>query len=197
MMYPSMVRLTFHLPNQQQIVYGEDDDIDYVLDKPSVAASKFTSWMECNVIDSEARELTYVEFHTKFVWILNGRFWKRRKVGKAIGRIHSGSPNLGEAYFLMILLNKVKGPTSFDEIRAVNGETHSSFRDACYALGLLDGDKEYIDVIKEATHSGYVCLNQRSFGKIHGNIWQMEFYITNDKDSSLQNYHSVEMNLRT
>nr|KAJ0212601.1 hypothetical protein LSAT_V11C400160260 [Lactuca sativa] len=117
--YPSVVRLPFHLPNQQQIVYGKDDDIDNVLDKPSVAASKFTSWMECNVIDSEARILTYVEFPIKFVWILNGRFWKRRKVGKAIGRIHSVSPNPGEAYFLRILLNKVKGPTSFDDIRTM------------------------------------------------------------------------------
>ena len=60
--YPSVVRLPFHLPNQQQIVYGEDDDIDDVLDKPFVAASKFTSWMECNAINSETRELTYVEF---------------------------------------------------------------------------------------------------------------------------------------
>ncbi|XP_052626798.1 uncharacterized protein LOC128133416 [Lactuca sativa] len=152
--YPSVVRLPFHLPNQQQIVYGEDDDIDDVLDKPSVAASKFTTWMKCNAIDSEARKLTYVEFPTKFVWILNGRFWKRRKVGKAIGRIHSVSPKLGEAYFLRILLNKAKGPTSFDDIRTVNGQTHSSFRDACYALGLLDDDKEYIDAIKEASHSG-------------------------------------------
>nr|KAJ0226041.1 hypothetical protein LSAT_V11C100012190 [Lactuca sativa] len=119
--YPSVVRLPFHLPNQQQIVYGEDDDIDDVLDKPSVAASKFTAWMECNAINSEARELTYVEFPTKFVWVLNDRYWKRRKVGKSVGRIHSVSPNLGEAYFLRILLNKVKGPTSFDEIRTVNG----------------------------------------------------------------------------
>ncbi|CAH1428475.1 unnamed protein product [Lactuca virosa] len=140
--YPSVVRLPFDLLNQQQILYGEDDDIDDVLDKPSVAASKFTSWMDCNAIDNEARELTFVEFPTKFIWILNGRFWKRRKVGKAIGRIHSVSPNLGETYFLRIPLNKVKGPTSFDEIRTVNGETHSSFRDACYALGLLDDDKE-------------------------------------------------------
>ncbi|XP_052620957.1 uncharacterized protein LOC111898317 [Lactuca sativa] len=184
--YPSVFRLPFHLPNQQQIIYGEDDDIDDVLDKPSVAASKFTAWMECNAIDSEARKLTYVEFPTKFVWILNGRFWKRRKVGKAIGRIHSVSPKLGEAYFLRILLNKVKGPTSFDDICTVNGQTHSSFRDACYALGLLDNDKEYIDAIKEASHSGSVCQNQKSFGKIHGNIWQMEFYIDNDKDLSLQ-----------
>nr|KAJ0216274.1 hypothetical protein LSAT_V11C300109880 [Lactuca sativa] len=102
----------------------------------------------------EARDLTYVEFPTKFVWVLNGRFWKRRKVGKVIGRIHSVSPNLGKTYFLRILLNKVKGPTSFDEIRMVNRQTFASFRDACFALELLDDDKEYINEIKEASHSG-------------------------------------------
>ena len=32
--YPSVVRLPFHLPNQQQIVYGEDEESDEVRDKP-------------------------------------------------------------------------------------------------------------------------------------------------------------------
>ncbi|CAH1438891.1 unnamed protein product [Lactuca virosa] len=152
--YPYVVRLPFHLPGQQQIVYGEDDDIDDVLDKPSVASSMFTAWMECNAVNGDARKLTYVEFPTKFVWQRGDRIWKPREVGKCIGRIHSVSPNLGEAYFLRILLNKVKGPKSFEEIRTVNGEEYSSFRDVCYALGLLDDDKEYIDAIKEASHSG-------------------------------------------
>ncbi|CAH1412619.1 unnamed protein product [Lactuca virosa] len=116
--YPSVVRLHFHLPGQQQIIHGEDDDIDDVLDKPSIASSMFTAWMECNAVNADARKLTYAEFPTK------------------------------------ILLNKVKGPKSFEEIRTVNGEEYSSFRDACYALGLLDDDKEYIDAIKEASHSG-------------------------------------------
>ncbi|XP_023734360.2 uncharacterized protein LOC111882234 [Lactuca sativa] len=142
--------------------------------------------MECNAVNGDARKLTYVEFPTKFVWNRGDRIWKSRQVGKCIGRIHSVSPKLGEAYFLRILLNKVKGPKSFEEIRTVNGEEYSSFRDACYALGLLDDDNEYIDAIKEASHSGSVCLNRRLFGKTHGNIWQMEFFITNDIDSSLQ-----------
>ncbi|CAH1431856.1 unnamed protein product [Lactuca virosa] len=128
--YPSVVRLPIHLPGQQQIGYREDDDIDDVLDKPYVASSMFTAWMECNAVNGDARKLTYVEFPTKFV----------RKCG--------------EAYFLRILLSKVKGPKSFEEIRTVNGEEYSSFRDACYALGLLDDDKEYIDAIKEASHYG-------------------------------------------
>nr|KAJ0186971.1 hypothetical protein LSAT_V11C900505290 [Lactuca sativa] len=152
--YTSVVRLPFHLPVQQQIIYGEDDDIDDVLDKPSVASSKFTAWMECNAVNADAWKLTHVEFTTKFVWQCGDRIWKPRKVGKCIGSIHSVSPNLREAYFLRILLNKGKGSKSFEEICTVNGEEYSSFRDACYALGLLDDDKEYIDALKEASHSG-------------------------------------------
>nr|KAJ0203081.1 hypothetical protein LSAT_V11C500297320 [Lactuca sativa] len=152
--YPSMMRLPFHLPDQQQLIYAADDDIDDVLEQPSVAASMFTSWMECNKINKDARKLTYVEFPTKFVWKPDDKLWKPRKIGRSIGRIHSVSPKLGEVYFLRILLNKVKGPKSFEEIRTVNGEEFPTFRDACYALGLLDDDKEYVDAIKEASHSG-------------------------------------------
>ncbi|KAI3737233.1 hypothetical protein L2E82_27230 [Cichorium intybus] len=152
--YPSVTRLPFHLPGQQQVVYGADDDIENVLNKPSVASSMFLSWMKCNETYEKARELTYVEFPGKFVWNLEDRCWQPRQKGKSIGRIHSVSPSLGEAYFLRILLNKIKGPTSFDDILTVNGHKCHSFRDACYALGLLDDDMEYIEAIQEASQSG-------------------------------------------
>ncbi|CAH1415538.1 unnamed protein product [Lactuca virosa] len=150
----AVIRLPFHLPGQQQVVYEADDDIEDVLDRPLVASSMFISWMKCNEINKEARKLTYVEFPTKFVWKPKLQSWQPRIVGYSIGTIHSISPKLGEAYFLRILLNKVKGPKSFEEIRTVNGEICSSFKDACYNLGLLDDDKEYIEAIKEASLSG-------------------------------------------
>ncbi|XP_035834163.1 uncharacterized protein LOC118482677 [Helianthus annuus] len=96
----------------------------------------------------------YYDFSTLYVWKLNQRIWVLRIKGKTIGRIHSVSPSTGEAYYLRILLNKVKGPTSFDDIKTVNGQVYNSFRDACYALGLLDDDSEYIEAIKEANISG-------------------------------------------
>ena len=50
-----------------------------------------------------------------------------------------------------MLLTIKKGATSFDDLRTVNGNTHITFKDACYALGLLEDDKEYIEAIKEAS----------------------------------------------
>ncbi|XP_022014851.1 uncharacterized protein LOC110914362 [Helianthus annuus] len=121
----------------------------------------FLGWMEKNEKDSLARTLTYIEFPTKFVWKKDERIWDKRIIGKTIGRIHCVNPSMGEAYFLRILLNKVVGPKSFEDIRTVNGQVFPTFRDACYARGLLDDDKEYIEAIKEAyqTGSGYYLRN--------------------------------------
>lgn len=51
-----------------------------------------------------------------------------------------------------MLLNIIKGPRTFAEIKTINGITFSTFKDACYALGLLESDKEWHDAIEEASH---------------------------------------------
>ncbi|XP_035836064.1 uncharacterized protein LOC110888803 [Helianthus annuus] len=152
--YPSVMRLPFHLPGQQNVVFSCDDDIEDVLNKPQVNSSIFLEWMKMNNSKPEARELTYVEFPTKYVWKLKDRCWQQRQNYVVIGRIYSASPSLGEAYYLRILLTKVKGPRSFEEIRTYDGVVYPMFRDACYARGLLDDDNEYIECIKESSFTG-------------------------------------------
>ncbi|XP_022040106.1 uncharacterized protein LOC110942639 [Helianthus annuus] len=153
--YPSVMRLPFHLPNQQNVVFSGEDDIEDVLNKPQVNSSIFLGWMNMNNdSEPEARELTYVEFPGKYVWKLKGRCWQPRKTHVSVGRIYSVSPSLGEAYFLRILLTKVRGPRSFEEIRTYDGVVYPTFRDVCYARGLLDDDNEYIECIKEASFTG-------------------------------------------
>lgn len=49
-----------------------------------------------------------------------------------------------------MLLNFVKGCISFESIRRVNGVDHKTYREACYALGLLDDDKEWNNCLSEA-----------------------------------------------
>ncbi|XP_021985738.1 uncharacterized protein LOC110881911 [Helianthus annuus] len=155
------MRLPFHLPGQQNVIYGPYDELENVLNKPSVSSTMFLSWMEVNKNNELPRTLTYAEFPTKFVWKSKDRTWTTRQIGKTIGRIHSVNPSMGEAYFLRkILLNKVRGPQSFEEIRTVNGQVLPIFRDACYAVGLLDDDKGYIETIKEAYYTGLSLPDQ-------------------------------------
>ncbi|XP_076903110.1 uncharacterized protein LOC143558073 [Bidens hawaiensis] len=154
---PSVTRLPFHLPGQQTVVFADDDDVEDVLNKSSVGSTKFIAWMECNQQYGLARALTYAEFPTKFVWKPNERVWDLRKRGFLIGRVHHVPPAFNEAYYLRILLNKVKGPMCFEDIRTVDGEVCATYRDACYKRGLLDDDNEYIEAIEETSHtaSGY------------------------------------------
>nr|XP_043639303.1 uncharacterized protein LOC122610374 [Erigeron canadensis] len=149
---PSVEVLSFHLENEQPVVYRANQKLGKVVSKPTVATSQFLQWMECNKHDEVARSLTYVKFPMKFAWIKSHRVWSKRiSSPPALGRLNYVSPKSGQLYYLRILLNKVKGPMCFEDIRRVNGVVQETYKDACYALGLLDDDKEYIASIKE-TH---------------------------------------------
>lgn len=85
------------------------------------------------------------------------RVWKLRKRSFSIGRIAHIGNKIEELYYLRILLNYVKGPQSFEDIRTLEGVTYATFKDACKVLGLFDDDKEYILGIEEVSNwsSGY------------------------------------------
>ncbi|GKB70578.1 ATP-dependent DNA helicase PIF1-like protein [Tanacetum coccineum] len=124
-------------PWSKHVVYAgeEDADIALFLSKPSVASTKFLQWMECNKTSDLAKTLTYAEFPTKFVWIGQKRIWQERKHGYAIRRIHNVPKSVGDAYYLRVLLNHVKGPTSWEKIYEYPDDIiHPSFRDACFAV---------------------------------------------------------------
>ena len=53
-----------------------------------------------------------------------------------------------------MMLSVAKGPCSYAAIRTVDGKQYPSFGEACFAVGLLHDDKEYIEAIKEAHHWG-------------------------------------------
>jgi hypothetical protein len=118
--------------------------------KDGVKNTKFTEWMKANKKYVATRELTYGDFQTKFVRYAQQKIWKEQKSWFAIGRLYYAHPSSGERYYLIMLLNTVKGCTSYKDIRTVNGVEHSTFKEACRALGFLDDDNEWIECIKEA-----------------------------------------------
>ncbi|KAF1867957.1 hypothetical protein Lal_00042424 [Lupinus albus] len=61
---------------------------------------------------------------------------------------------MGELYYLRMMLTIVKGPTCYEDIRTVSNIEYAAFRDACFAIGLLKDDVEYIEAIREAKDLG-------------------------------------------
>ena len=50
-----------------------------------------------------------------------------------------------------MMLGVVKGTTTYEQIRLVNGQLYSTFREACFAMGYLVDDKEYIEALEKHT----------------------------------------------
>ncbi|GFR02766.1 ATP-dependent DNA helicase [Trichonephila clavata] len=90
-----------------------------------------------------ARALLYSEVPTYFTWNTSTRTFQRRKQGRAVqghqnlystdalGRLYTVHPNNAECFYVRLLLINVRGPTSFQELKTVNGHVCAMFREAC------------------------------------------------------------------
>jgi hypothetical protein len=147
---PAVERMFFHEKGQNSVYYRDYEKIGSVLLKPSVTESMFTAWMTANGIYPEAKFRTYGKFVEKFVYVKKTRSWKRHTRGYTIGRLMWVPPTTGELYYLRMMLTIAKGPTSYEEIKFVNGFQYLTYREACFAMGFLGDDREFIEAIKEA-----------------------------------------------
>jgi hypothetical protein len=59
-------------------------------------------------------------------------------------------PTSGERYYLRMLLNYVKGATSYEHLRTMEGRVHNTFKDACIVMSLLANDNEWDQALEEA-----------------------------------------------
>ncbi|XP_012841939.1 PREDICTED: uncharacterized protein LOC105962187 [Erythranthe guttata] len=147
---PPVIRLSFHLPDNQPLVFNENQSLKSVLERPTARQTMFLAWFEANKTYPPARELRYAEFSQHYVYKDDSRVWVPRKKRFAIGRVTNVPPTKGEDFYLRLLLNVQRGCKSYEDIRTVGGIVYATFRDACYMLGLLEDDKEYIGAIREA-----------------------------------------------
>lgn len=70
-----------------------------------------------------------------------------------IGRVYTVHLRNMECFCLRILLHKIRGPTSFDDLKKVNGIVCESFQEACLQLGFLENDGQWDETLKEATET--------------------------------------------
>jgi hypothetical protein len=73
-----------------------------------------------------------------------------RKKGFTIGCMYYAHPTSGERYYLRMLLNCVKGATSYEHLRTMDGTERDTFKDACIAMGLLEDGNEWHQALEEA-----------------------------------------------
>jgi hypothetical protein len=103
------------------IIYDKNRPLHDIMSNENVHKIMLMAWFDLNKENEQARGLTYAELPTKFVWQSDDRYWTPRKMGNRIGRIAYVHPSIGERYYLRLLLNTIKGPTSFDEVKTTAG----------------------------------------------------------------------------
>lgn len=154
------MHLSVHLENGQRVYFTKDNVMEKMQNPSKTTLMAFFDL--CNV-DDFARRLFYYEVPAYYVW-KNGSFARRKKgenvpnypgVKKeaVLGRVYTVHPNNFECYYLRLLLHEVRGPTSFQDIKTVNGIIHVNFQSACRALELLEDDEHWNRTLEDAVVS--------------------------------------------
>jgi hypothetical protein len=148
----------------QSVTYNEDDNLEDVVNRQGSNRTTLTQYFSKNLEEKSARKILYREFPEHYRWIPGRKLWQQRKQASAqIGRIVYANPAEGERYFLRVLLNHVRGATSFEDLRTVVGVTYPTFREACEKRGLIETDRLIDDCLTKATTFQMPCALRRLF----------------------------------
>ena len=156
--FPAVVHLSVHLENGQRVVFTPQNVVQRLEMPPQTTLTQF--FRLCQT-DAFASTLLYNELPRYYTWQPN-KTWKRRVLGaiveghddvvsdSALGRVYTVHPNNAECFYLRLLLHQVRGPTSFDVLRTVDGNICATYREACQQRGLLESDAHWQSTMQDA-----------------------------------------------
>ncbi|XP_074336994.1 uncharacterized protein LOC141674172 [Apium graveolens] len=143
-----VLRLSFHLSGERSCTFTETEIVERVIRQDKNKYSQLEAFF-LNSEDPSARPYTYDEIPQYYVWNETDRKCTVRKKGRQIGRLLYTHHSSGKLWYLRMLLSNVRGSTSFESLRTVNGVRYRSFNDAFQSYGLLDDDNEWHSVIAD------------------------------------------------
>ncbi|XP_062099786.1 uncharacterized protein LOC133805610 [Humulus lupulus] len=150
-MSPAVYSLHLHLEDQHPVTFQANDDLINILNLDHSRKTMLTQFFALNRVDENAKKLLYKQIPEYYVWNHQHKEWTPRKTKTVIGRIVTANPFEGEHYFMRILLNHVRGPLSFEDLRTVDGILAPTFREATTMHGLLQRDSSLEDCLHEAS----------------------------------------------
>jgi hypothetical protein len=67
--FPTIERLQYHLPNQQMVLFDDDDDVQEVATRSAISRMMFIEWFKTNQESKIARSLIFDQFPEQ--WVCN------------------------------------------------------------------------------------------------------------------------------
>lgn len=157
---PTVVHLAVHLENGQRVYFTAANAAQRAELPP---ATTLTNFFDTCRSDEFARTLLYSEMPRYFTWNASSKKFQRRKQGEtvvgfpgvyasdALGRIYTVHPKNDECFYLRMVLLNVRGPTSFESLRTVDGILCATYREACQRMQLLENDNHWDLTLADAT----------------------------------------------
>jgi hypothetical protein len=136
-----------------------DNLLDQVNEPPRITLTTF--FLLCQK-DNFASTLLYCDVPKHYTWNTSEKALKRRAQGiivperpdiqvtDALGRVYTVHPNNFECFFLLLLLQTIRGLTCFTALRTVNEQFCETFCEACQRMGLLEDDPQWDATMAEA-----------------------------------------------
>ena len=180
--YPPVTDLIIHLPNKQNVYYDENENYEDInlrnlantqtqlleyfannqREKSNPLSKEERGYFQDGTPRPHGYQLRYIDYPQFYSW--QSKKWVRRSprsnLKPIVGRMHYVNYKQRERYYLRVLLNKIPGATSFDELKTVNGSVCETFREACCQLGILDDDEEWNNALQEACDGVITDCNQ-------------------------------------
>jgi hypothetical protein len=98
--FPVVEHLEYHLPNQQMVLFDNDDDVQEVVVWSTIFRTMLTKWFKTNQESKATRSFMFDQFPQQWVWNQKLKRWTMRNRGFAIGHMYYAHPTLGERYYL-------------------------------------------------------------------------------------------------
>nr|XP_043619664.1 uncharacterized protein LOC122591461 [Erigeron canadensis] len=135
----------------QNAYFKDKDKLKNVANNPHAAKTTLTEWLLNNRYDARGRHLCYIDYILEYRWDASYKCWIRKsfRTKPATGRLIYVHPTCGQLFYLLMLLTHQRGCQTFKDIRRVNGQACTTYRDACEKLGLLQDDNEWSTAINE------------------------------------------------
>ncbi|XP_076922418.1 uncharacterized protein LOC143584204 [Bidens hawaiensis] len=138
--YPVVLALQLHLPNNQMVRFRDDDVMSEIVDRERDKRTMLTAFFETNRLDETARQYLYKDFPKLFTWNGSTHCWNRRLHKAQRGRIVSANPAEGERY--------------------------TTFRKTALEIGLTENDESLSQCLTEASVYQFPKALRRLFATI-------------------------------
>ena len=170
---PCVMRLQIHDENCQRISFEEGREAEALREadgKHTMLTGYFArcTFEENNPLTNLARgtdknlgmlypvanDLTYLDFCTYYTWNKRDCAWTRRKrshKSNIVSRIFV-VPLQTDKFYLRMLLCKVAGATSFQNLKLFEGTSYDTYKQAARARGYISDDDEWMEYFDEQCH---------------------------------------------